>query len=311
MPDITIAKAHASYVPDNGVATNRQSALRLIHQLVSLQGVTKRHMTEQLKIGLWKWTEAEGISPNRKYNTRYFSAEVMAQQSPASINHEHVWTMKNHVKALLGRRWTLAELEDHLTRYGVACIVTVEEHGQLSGSKLDGWARYQEVGVPVFDRATQSWLDFGAIRDGEVVGRVEATPARTTSRADVAELIAERAEADTAALLVRLLRMARFASAVAVPSVKVSGDVAPYFRIHDTLIEEPTGAVAFPHWTGQIDFALLSEDLPNWVSGDRRVKILKQPKYAVSLRIHDEESLGLGEDLLFLALEKLRNAARS
>lgn len=289
MPDISISKAHVHYVPDASVATNRQSALRLIHQLLSLQGVTKKHLEEQLKIGLWKWTEAEGIAPHAKYNTRYFSEGVMAQQIPASVQHEHVWTMKNHVKALLGRRWTLPDLEDYLNRYGVACIVTVSEHGRLSGSKLDGWDRYREVGIPVFDRATRTWLDFNAIRDGNVVGRAKSMPAQEGPSVDMAELIVQQAK--DATLLLAVLRIAKLQSAVAVPSFRVSGEVAPYFRLHDTVIEEPTPAVAYPHWTGRTAFALLRSDLPDRLLTDRRIKDLKHPKYAISLPIKDE---GLG-----------------
>ena len=99
MPDVVVARAADRYVLNAGVEKNRESALRLIHQLLALTGVSPRHVKEQLTIGLWKWTEAEGIGAHRKFNTRYFSEAVMAQQS-AKINHEHVWTIDNHVRAL-------------------------------------------------------------------------------------------------------------------------------------------------------------------------------------------------------------------
>src|SRR4051812_20615470 len=91
MPDILLARATDPYRPTSAVDTNRHSALRLIAQLLELTDVTATQHREQPSIGLWKWTEAEGIGPNAKYNTRYFSAGVMAQEGPASINHEHVW----------------------------------------------------------------------------------------------------------------------------------------------------------------------------------------------------------------------------
>jgi hypothetical protein len=44
---------------------------------------------------LWKWTEAEGVAPNAKYNTRYVSAGVKDPAGPIGVNHEHVWTRKD------------------------------------------------------------------------------------------------------------------------------------------------------------------------------------------------------------------------
>lgn len=105
----------------------------------------------------------------------------------------------------------------------------------------------------------------------------------------------------------RLLRMARFASATAVPSFKQAGGAAAYFRVHDTLIGEPTPAVAYPHWSGKVSFRLKPSDLPAWLADVARVQVLKQHTYALQVRIDSDTSLALAEELLFLALEKLRS----
>jgi hypothetical protein len=306
MPDVTVAKPQVAFVQDAVTHGSRQSALHLIHQLLSLRHVSKKHVTEQLKIGLWKWTEAEGMAPYAKFNTRYFSAGVMTQRGPASINHEHVWTLKNHVKALTKRTWELEELERYLTDYGVACIVTVYEHGKLSGSKLDGWDRYAENGIAVYDRATSSWLDFDSFQGGLVSSRTSSIAAESAPEVDMLELITTKTKQPVAPHLAELLRMARFASAVAVPSYKITGELEDYFRIHDTLIEEPTRAVAYPHWTGKVDFGLSPEDLSAELAMDDRIRYLKKPRYAVSVRVEDASSRALAEELLFVALEKLR-----
>jgi hypothetical protein len=79
--------------------------------------------------------------------------------------------------------------------------------------------------------------------------------------------------------------MARFASAVAAPSVTRTGTISKHFRIHDALIGEPTAAVAYAHCTGKVDLALTQKDLPDSLARDPRVTRLKKPTHAVTLRI--------------------------
>ncbi|TDU91369.1 hypothetical protein EV138_4975 [Kribbella voronezhensis] len=97
-------------------------------------------------------------------------------------------------------------------------------------------------------------------------------------------------------------------SAVAVPAVNQSGVPTNYFRIHDTLLDRPTGAIAYPHWTGKVDFALQYEQVPKALHGPT-VGELQQAKYAVTCRVSDEASLQTAEELLFLSLEHLRETA--
>ena len=85
-----------------------------------------------------------------------------------------------------------------------------------------------------------------------------------------------------------------------------SGAVSSYFRIHDNLISEPTPAVAYPHWSGRVAYRLTPSDLPGWLAGEPSIRVLKNENYALQIRLDNDASLALAEELLFLALEKLR-----
>lgn len=307
MPSVTQARADEPYATAPSNERNRRSALHLIHQLTQLKDVTDKHRKEQLKIGLWKWTEAEGIGPYAKFNTRYFSEGVMEQRLGDMINHEHVWTLKSHVQTLVQGEWTIEQLEEHLIDKGAVYIVTVDEHARLNRATTEGWGRYVEAGIRVFDRLVRDWKDLS--EDTGVSGpSVEiAGPGREVP--DVSRMVDEHARnPEVRKCLHQLLRMARFASAAPAPSWKRSGSVSPYFRLYDGIIEEPTRAVAYVHWTGKTDFALQIDDLPGPLATDPLVRQLQDPVFGISVSIKDERSLAVAEELLFLALQKLRAA---
>lgn len=48
MPDLAVSRATTRYLPDATAESNRASALRLIHQLLALEGVSPVHLKEQL-----------------------------------------------------------------------------------------------------------------------------------------------------------------------------------------------------------------------------------------------------------------------
>lgn len=309
MPDVSIVQMDKTYAPDDGVARNKASAFALIRQLLSLQDVTEKHWKEQLSVALWKWTEAEGIAPHAKYNIRFVSRGVREAAGPARVNHEHVWTRKFLINELLGKPRSEEELKVLLDDFGVACIVTQEEHALLGRERGEGWARYRNAGIDVYDRAAQGWLDWDD-RTDHVPAVTSERPAEVPAelQVDVADLIgAHCRSSEVAAQLTELLRTVRMTIAVASPSYKRSGEVEPYFRIHDALIEEPTAAVAYVHWSGKVDLRLKESDLPADLVGEDRVKRLSHSTYSVSCKITDAESRRLAEDLLFVALEKLRN----
>lgn len=306
MPDVSVVRSGQAYAANPAVEQNRASALRLIHQLLQLTGVNDKHWKEQLSIGLWKWTEAEGVAPYPKYNTRYISAGVKDPTGPASINHEHVWTRKELIQRLLAKKtWDVEELEQFLTAYGVACIVTVEEHGRLSTSKQTGWSRYADRGIRVWDRQTGGWVEpAGLMPEAASAGSetYDSEPVPVEGSATVVDLVRLHAKPVVAARLMEFLRIVRWQQAVAVPSFKRTGEVSDYFRVYDALVEEPTRAVAYVHWSGRIDFGLQAADLPE----NPAVGRLAHSVYGVNSSLGLPGALDLAADLLADALEKVR-----
>lgn len=213
MADVSILKYASPYVASNAVAQARQSAFSLISQLLLLQDVSEKHLKEQLSIGLWKWTEAAGVAPHAKFNLPLVSDGVLHASGPTSINHEHVWTRKWIIERLRARQtWPADELRDLLTTYGVACVVTVEEHALLSGVTGQGWDRYVAAGIVVWDRVRQQPLDLngpqvgGRSREPVAVQGKDPDGARPGHTPDVGALVDEKAEPAAAHRLHRLLR---------------------------------------------------------------------------------------------------------
>lgn len=102
-----------------------------------------------------------------------------------------------------------------------------------------------------------------------------------------------------------LNRIARFTSAVAVVATGRSGDLSAYYRIHDAQLAEPSRAVAYPHWSGRVDFALEWSDVPSELRAAGARKLAKAT-YSVTIKIVDQPTRRAAEELLFLALAKLR-----
>ncbi|MEU4603297.1 hypothetical protein AB0F43_09995 [Kribbella sp. NPDC023972] len=285
----------------------RSSALALVKQVLSMTDIHSKHRRELLTIGLWKWTEAPGVSPHPKYNIRYVSRGVLGEDA-AKINHEHVWPRRWIIDSLLSRNdWTIAELEELLDAYGVACVVTTEEHARLSGGSGQGWQRYIQAKVDVWDRQLGRWAELAADLSPDPAVKSEPAEAEEPSAAalDLQQVLSQRS-GERAALLSDLARWVELEEAIAV----VGGTQDPqqpigaYFRIHDTQIEEPTPTVAYAHWNGRISFRLVAEDLP--AAKLTGIQIVSHAKYGVECRVSDDGTLRVAKDLLFLALEKLR-----
>ena len=180
MPDVGIVNYATSYVPTTAVTAGQQSALALVSQLLQLQHVSERHLTELLSIGLWKWTEAAGVAPYAKFNLRYVSGGVLHPDGPVSINHEHVWPRRWLIQRLRAKTtWSAEGLSEFLNTYGVACVVTVQEHALLGGLNLG------KAGSGIGRRASLCGIDSGAIT-GSWIRRVvtHRSPCRmpTTAR---------------------------------------------------------------------------------------------------------------------------------
>ncbi len=153
------------YEVDPSVSERRYRSLRLISQLLTLTDLYDAHHREMLSIAIWKWTEAVGVRPYAKYNIPLVSARVMDRNEPVKVHHEHVWARKWMVDRLLAERpWSETGLREFLEEHGVACIVTVEEHGRLGAVREQGWTRYLAAGVEVWDRKAQGPLYLVAVR---------------------------------------------------------------------------------------------------------------------------------------------------
>ena len=156
----------------------RLSALRAVEQLLQpVPGLSVAHRRELLTISLWKWTEAAGVPPYPKFNVRYATPAALDHSNPAKVNHEHVWPRKWIIDRLLepGKTWAEDDLREFLEDHGVACIVTVEEHGELSKqtSGLEGWERYKRAGLQVRDLRGDGFLDLDASSGAPLANEVE------------------------------------------------------------------------------------------------------------------------------------------
>jgi hypothetical protein len=326
----------------------RQSALQaVLHLLLPVPGLRLVHRRELLTICLWKWTEASGKAPHAKYNIRYATPVALNHDVPTKINHEHVWTRGWIIDRLLQtkRPWTDESLLAFLEQYGVACIVTVEEHARLGSVTGEGWQRYARARIDVWDLATSAPFDLGAPLNPQVDGPpsadegpavsdidwsdpfatdddLESEPvhegeqhrsavdeqSRDASNKSVSDAFAQRSGAK-AGLLKRLAETAMLAAGVCYVGETRNNDrsAGKYVRLHDAVVGEPTRAAAFLHWTGRVSLALVPDDLPSHLLNHPNVSVQLHPTYGVSCKVNDETSLKVAEALAVLALEKIRD----
>lgn len=308
------------YVPDASVEERNASAHAAIMQILQMNGLIEKHQREFLTIALWKWTEASGIAPHEKYNVRFCSAGTRAAE-PAKVNHEHVWPRKGMIDKLLTEHQAsdAATVRAFLEAHGIACIVTVEEHALLGSSAGNGWARYVNAGVEVWDRQEERPLVINpdiepadqdaAAEDAEPVDSTEedavAVPPGMTPSEAFGHFAAARAD-----LLRRLVRTLQFADCVAIvgSTRRKDREVGDYVRIHDARIEEPTPAMAFVHWTGKVSVRAQLTDLPAELAQLDCVKPQTHARYGVKCQVDDEASMEAAEELVMVAVSKYRDA---
>jgi len=107
------------------------------------------HRDELLSIAIWKWTERDG-----KWRTRFRSGGAL-QLGPdwrKHVNHEHVTPRLKLRRAMLKEPHRATEI----LKSAEACVVTRAEHTLLNlvDDEVNGWDRYREAGVNVYDMAT-------------------------------------------------------------------------------------------------------------------------------------------------------------
>jgi hypothetical protein len=299
-------KERYEVTPD--VVTMRSSAYALVEQLLSMTQLEPIHHREMLSIAMWKVTEAAGNIPNRKYNVRYCSDGVVNAAEPTKVNHEHVHPRKWMVDELLSERVNAGNRKEFLDKYGVACIVTVAEHGRLSASNKKGWERYLDADVRVFDRAVGDYVGAEQPAGTELPPQADESDANlvSVSTMPVHEAIDKFARPGLAPLLHRLNRMVRLGLGT---SALHNGKGEPeWFRVYDALVEEPTRAVAFVKWNGDVDLALTPAEVPDqW----RRPPYVKnraagRSPHLVRVTVRNEQSAEIAEELLAIAMDKIR-----
>mgnify|MGYP006450258921 CR=1 FL=1 len=119
------------------------NAARAISQL----DLYPSHKRELLSVCIWKITEADG-----KNKVRYWSAGTI-DNPEKKIQHEHVVTRKELVDLILAG--VDAEI---LASKAIACMVTESEHILLGNQKAQGWQRYKDANIRVFDAKNKDWL---------------------------------------------------------------------------------------------------------------------------------------------------------
>ena len=126
----------------------RASAVALAVAVMEVRDSLQAHRNELLSICVWKWTEAHGKYRGCRYWTR---AALDADQR--QLAHEHVVPRRQLVRALIDLPTASEEaVVDLLTRMGVACVVTRNEHDRLPEAPwaelvVNPWARYEGVEV--------------------------------------------------------------------------------------------------------------------------------------------------------------------
>lgn len=322
---------HEQYRAGRSNETARESALAAVmHLLQDVPPLSLTHQRELLGIALWKWTEAAGVPPHSKYNLRFATRGALNHDVQAKINHEHVWPRKWMIDRLLDRKLGVneAHVRKFLERVGVACVVTVDEHARLSAASGVGWQRYANAGVEVWDLLESRPLDLTRAvgvqaaepqpvpeadvepepepDEQDALGSAGATPARDWS----VEEAFRRFAGQRAPLLTRLVETARREGGAALVGATKNPlkEVGGYVRIHDVLIEEPTRTIAWLHWNGKVSVGLSSDDLPGALRNDKHVKFQNHHIYGVCCKVNDLQSLRLAEQLVVLALDKIRES---
>lgn len=88
---------------------------------------------------------------------------------------------------------------------------------------------------------------------------------------------------------------------------RADSSAGAYVRVHDATLPEPTGAVAYVHWSGRVSLALSLDELPTGMAGRSEVAGQSHKTYGVSCAVSDQDSLRTAEELVALALEQVRS----
>lgn len=134
-----------SYVKHKDREARVNSAITAIKAILPLD-LYPAHKKELLSVCIWKITEADG-----KSKVRYWS-QCAVDNKTAKLQHEHIHERRELITRLLSGEAIGSVIPD-----AVACMVTKEEHAKLNASSNQGWQRYKDAGIRVYDAQEQEW----------------------------------------------------------------------------------------------------------------------------------------------------------
>jgi hypothetical protein len=264
-----------AYTPDAGVPERTASALAALWALLEAPGLTLPHRRHLLGIAIWKYTEAPGVRPHPKYRLPFRTLGAMDVASLAEVQHEHVWPRKWIIDRLLPKHragWSPDDLAEFMTHHhGIACTVTRSEHLLLNASGgAEGWSRYAQAGLQVWDAANERPLELPALQVSATAADVRCADLTTVRGSgvvsqvilDVLALNEKRATPFIRAFLTG----ADAENIDLVPKYDAAGSATTYIRLFDAELEEPTPVAAYINFNGNLDFHIKPEQIPDLIS---------------------------------------------
>lgn len=302
-----------TYTPDAGVEDRISSALAALWTLLEARDVMPVHRRELLSIAIWKYTEAPGVRPHAMYRLPFRTLGAMDLEATSPVQHEHVWTRAWLTRQLIEHHaagWSRADLAAFMHLHGVACTVTRAEHLLLNAcGDAQGWDRYAQVGLEVWDAANGQML---------VLPEVAATAASDGERKKVLASSSWRSSGVMSEVILAALasnegratpHLRRFLEAAGdenidlVPKYDSSGNPTVYIKLFDAELDEPTPIAVFVNYNGNLDFHIRAEDVPELMDLDG-VEPAK-PRY-VRVRLTEPGRVDTALELLSATLELVR-----
>jgi len=148
----------------------------LVEDVRAIQVILAGNLNPQIADLFWKAVLFHATEFPEKYFTRYFSEgrlrlmgisnlppeaqllwlnETQANETGAiDVEHDHVWSRSWLQQTLSTDN---ADLLAVLREYAWGCTLTKGEHGRVGRTNLEGWNKYREAGIRVFDLLIGEW----------------------------------------------------------------------------------------------------------------------------------------------------------
>ena len=140
---ILSTKAHAKNYTEALDLSQRLADIRLLLDSIRQMEIAEPLKKRMLVHGVWEVARASG-----NYYSRYRSERVRNTVGEP-IQRDHIFKKRTLVEELLSPSPNLDKILDQAQ----CCIVTKNEHDKLHDidNNLDGWDRYREAGILVYD----------------------------------------------------------------------------------------------------------------------------------------------------------------